>query len=76
MNRNQWFRLAFGFMAIMIVLISLDVFSPLSCGMMDRPLTTGDVWCVIQAEMYDPFIMIFGMLWILFIILGFLEKKK
>jgi len=76
MNRKQWFVLAFGFLVMQIIFISMDSMSPLSCGMEGKPLDTGDVWCVINAEMFDPFIWLTGFLWIIFVIIGFLEPKK
>ena len=76
MNRTQWFVLSFGFMVIMIIFIIMDVINPVSCGMGGKPLDTADVWCVINAEMFDPFILLTAFLWILFSIIGFLEPKK
>lgn len=76
MNRKQWFVLAVGFMVIQNIFIFMDSTSPFSCGIEGKPLTTTDVWCVINAEMFDPFIWLTGFLWVLFFILGFLEKKK
>ena len=61
---------------IQIIFINFDSTSPLSCGIEGEPLDTGDVWCVINAEMFDPFIWLTGFLWVIFIVLGFLEPKK
>jgi len=76
MRRSQWFVLAFGFLAIGLFFISLDVYDPFSCGVEGQPLTVDSVWCVMQAEMFDPFIYVFHFLWVLFMICGFLESKK
>ncbi|MBU0460863.1 MAG: hypothetical protein KKH52_03995 [Nanoarchaeota archaeon] len=76
MNRKQWFVLVLGLIVIQTIFISFDSMSPLSCGIEGKPLDTGDVWCVINAEMFDPFIWLIGFLIPVFIICGFLEPKK
>jgi len=76
MKTSQWFALAFGFLAIGTYFISIDKYDPLSCGFEGEPLTVNDVWCVMQAEMFDPFIYVFNFLGFLFMICGFLEFKK
>ena len=76
MNRKQWFVLAFGFMLMGLIFISMDSMSPFSCGIEGEPLDVGDVWCVINAEMFDPFIWLSYFLFVIFLICGFLEPKK
>jgi len=78
MNRTQWFVLAFGFMLIGIYFVSMDFRSPTTCEMLqaDSPLTTSDVWCVINTEMFDPFISLLFPLVFLCLILGWLEPKN
>ena len=76
MRRAQWFVLAFGFLAIGAFFISIDKSDPFSCDLEGQPLTVGSVWCVMQAEMFDPFIYVFHFLGFLFMICGFLEFKK
>ena len=68
MKRSQWLVLGIGFMLIGIFFIKLDVYDPVLC--------RDDLWCIMQAEMFDPFIsLLFPLSWI-FLICGFLEPKK
>lgn len=76
MNKIQWFILSIFFILMGMYFISLDFLSPLSCGIEGKPLDTGDVWCVINAEMFDPFINLLFPLGFICLILGFLEPKK
>ena len=68
MKRSQWFVWFYGLMLIGLLLIKLDVYDPISCG--------NNLWCIMQAEMYDPFIMLLFPLSWLFMICGFLEPKR
>jgi len=65
MKSSQWFVLGIGFTLIGGSFIKQDVFDPLLC--MDN------LWCIMQAEMFDPFIMLLFPLSWLFIICGFIE---
>ena len=68
MRKAQWFVLGIGIMLIGMFFISMDVYDPFSCG--------DNLWCIMQAEMYDTFIsLLFPLSW-LFMICGFLEPKK
>ena len=80
MKRNQWFVLAWSFMIIGIMFIGLDTMntSCLNAKMLGtlEPADIGDVWCVVNAEIYEPFIYLSYALFVVFLILGFMEKKK
>ena len=88
MNKKQWFALAFSFMLIGFMFIGLDQMNG-SClnaflefniiqakQGIPTDLVLSDIWCVVNSEMYEPFIYLFHALWIVFMILGFMEKKK
>ena len=67
MNKKQWFVLQIGFLLIMFFFIKIDT-SPMHCRL-------DDVWCVMQAEMFDPFIyLLFGISNIC-LVCGWLEPK-
>ena len=84
MNRKQWFVLAWSCMIIVIIFIGIDTmnnhcFNAEMSKMSFEPADISDVWCVVNAEIYEPFIYLFYSLWIVFMICGFLEptfKKK
>ncbi len=81
MNKIQWFVLAFGFMLIGLFFIYEDsqFRSCLEVATISEELDSGDVWCIINGEIRDPFIPVTYFLFILFMICGFLEpsqKKK
>ncbi|TKJ17294.1 hypothetical protein CEE44_02040 [Candidatus Woesearchaeota archaeon B3_Woes] len=42
----------------------------------DGQLDKYDVTCILGGEMYEPFIYLFNLLWIVFLILAWLEPKK
>ncbi|HDZ27931.1 hypothetical protein LCGC14_1005720 [marine sediment metagenome] len=81
MNRKQWFVLAWSCMIIGILFIGLDTMNG-GClrakmsSLTAEPADLGDVWCVVNSEMYEPFIYLAYMLWVVFLILGFLEPKE
>ena len=81
MNKKQLYILAFGFMLIGVIFIYLDMsgaecLCSSSSDIAEQPLDIYDVYCVINSEMYDPFIWMFHLLWVLFIILAWQTKDK
>ena len=76
MNRNQWFVLAWGFMILGIFFISIDTLTTSCLGVSDDMVSVYEVYCVVNAEMYEPFIYLTYFLFIVFMICGFLEPKK
>ena len=82
MKRNQWFVLAWSFMLIGMMFIALDTMNShcldtkISLISLGSELDLSDVWCVINAEILEPFIYLSYALWIVFMILGFMENKK
>ncbi len=76
MKASQWWVLAIGCYLMMFWFISMDVYSPLDCGGLDGDLDSGDVWCIFQAEMFDPFIYLLFPLGLMLSICGILEEKK
>lgn len=79
MNKKQLYILAFGFMLIGIIFIYLDI-SGSSClypQLLDeRPFDISDAYCIMNTEMYDPFIWMFHLLWVLFMVLAWQTKEK
>ena len=76
MNSKQWFVLIIGLLIIQFIFIKMDSIDPNSCGIEGKPLSTSGVWCVVNAEMFDPFIWFIGFLVPILIICSFLEPKK
>ena len=76
MNKSQWFVLSWSCMIIGVIFIAIDSFSTRCINLISEQLSIYDVWCVVNAEIYEPFIYMFYMLFIVFMILGFMEKKK
>lgn len=81
MDKKQLYVLSFGFLLIGMFFIFIDsdfnlCWLSFDSNVSEGQLDIGDVYCVINSEMYDPFIWIFHFLWILFIILAWLEPKK
>jgi hypothetical protein len=82
MRTNQWFVLGLGFFLLAQYFMYQDVgiYENL-CGMRgagkniedsSKILTRGDLWCI-NTEIYDPFIELFMMLWIVCWVNGILE---
>lgn len=76
MNRYQWAVLIIGLTGIMFMFIRMDAMSPSECVVPGTELTTYEVWCIINAEMFDPFIWLLGFLIPVLTICAFLEPKK
>lgn len=80
MRSNQWYVLGFAFLILMIWFIKIDL--TFNCNMFsvaDENLDKADMWCVVNSEIYDPFIYLFAVLWIVCWINAWLEhhsKKK
>lgn len=81
MNRKQWFALAWSCMLIGMMFIGIDNMNNhcLNARIDYVPygeLDISDVWCVVNAEIYEPFIYLSYALFVVFYILGFMENKK
>ncbi|MCD4759460.1 hypothetical protein K8R33_01060 [archaeon] len=80
MKKKQWFTLAWLCMGMGIFFILIDTMNG-SC-LYSTILSSGpnisvsDVHCVINSEIYEPFIYFSYALWLIFIIMGVKEKKK
>jgi len=77
MNRKQWYALAIAFFVLMIFFIYLD--SIYYCDVFsieEETLSKADIFCVVNGEIYDPFIWLFGVLWIVFLICTWLQPKN
>ena len=77
MNKNQWFILSITFWILMFLFIKVD--STFNCDMFsvtEANLDKSDIWCVVNSEIYDPFIWLFPILAIAFFVCGWLEPKK
>jgi len=84
MKSSQWFVLSIMFWILMGWFIFID--STFNCDMFsleERSLSQADIWCVVNSEIYDPFIYLFFALGITCSICGglelffeFKEKKK
>lgn len=80
MNKKQWHTLSILSMVIMVIFIRIDLVNN-SCLDLALEYTTStigiyDVWCIINSEMYEPFIYLSFMLSGVFLILGLLESKE
>lgn len=76
MKRSQWFIFSIVFWILMILFITID--NTFDCDMFEKyelPLGKFDIWCIVNSEIYDPFIWIFATLGVACIICGCLEKK-
>ena len=90
MNRKQWGVFAWGFLLLGLLFIGIDSLNnncfnlKLELSLMNMRLGTpiqdnldfADVWCVVNSEIYEPFIYISYFLWIVFLICGWLEPKE
>ena len=68
MDKTQWLVLQISLVLILFLFISIDT-SAISCGV-------DDVYCLLNSEIYDPFILLIGSLALVVMILGWLEPKK
>jgi len=69
MTRREWFILSIIFWVIIGIFVSLDLMNPLTCVQASgSQASAADIWCIFQSEMYDPFIMMFGLLGFCFFI--------
>ena len=74
MRKNQWFVLGFAFLLLMNWFIIIDNgFNCINISDIEKPLGEGDIWECVNSEIYDPFIYIFAVLWIVCWINGGLE---
>ena len=89
MNRKQCFTLAWAFIIIGMIFIGIDMSNnhclntsleietiQIMRGIVNEPMSIGDIWCVVNSEMYEPFITLSYLLGIVFMVMGFLEKKE
>ena len=81
MKRSQWFTLAWSCMIIGMIFIGIDLMNNQCLNLMlenptFEPTSLFNTWCVINSEIYEPFTYLSYMLWIVFLTLGFMEKKK
>ena len=88
MNRKQYFVLAWSFMLIGMMFIGIDTMytHTLNTALeidtlqimsgINEPADIGTIWIVVNAEIYEPFIYLSYVLFVVFMILGFMEKKK
>ena len=89
MRANQWFVIGFAFLLLGMYFGIQDMNYERICGIGgaghtleegSKTLTRGDLWCI-NTEIYDPFIYLFFMMWIVCWVNGILEwwaerKKK
>jgi len=73
MNKKQWNVLGIFFILMGILFILLDTTS-LPC--LAGEVTASTIYCVVNAEILEPFIWLFYPLGIVCFILGWLEKRK
>ena len=88
MNRKQWVVLTWSFVLIGFMFIGLDQmngsclnafleFNIISAKQgIPTDLVLSDIWCVVNSEMFEPFIYLSYALSIVFMILGLMEKKQ
>ncbi len=81
MNRNQWFVLGIFFILMNTVFIQLDT-SALPCLNVAGETTATEsdivssIYCIVNAEILEPFIWLFFPLGLICFVLGWLEPKK
>ena len=76
MNKRQLLILGIIFLILMFLFIKID--SGFNCDMFSiekENLSKADIWCVVNSEIYDPFIGIFGILSPLFFLWSLFEPK-
>ncbi|MBS3085697.1 hypothetical protein J4225_03360 [Candidatus Pacearchaeota archaeon] len=81
MNRNQWFVLSIFFTLMGVFFIQLDSSATLCFNIAGESIPTeaeivSSTYCVINSEIFDPFIWFFFPLGIVCIFLGWLEPKN
>ena len=79
MNRKQWNVLSITSWILMILFIGIDSLNNRCLNLRllsESPLDFSDVWCIINSEIHEPFIYLFFVLGITFLICAGLEKKK
>ena len=76
MNRKQWYVLTIASFLFGMFFISIDTSSTSCLGFFTETINFSDIWCVINAEMYEPFIYLFNLGWIVFLICAWLEPKN
>ena len=82
MKRNQWFVLAFSFMMIGIMFIGLDLIANRCLNFVMNNIeqsyahVVSSTYCLIESAMFEPFIYLSFALVLVFMILGFMEKKN
>ena len=90
MQRKQWAVLAIAFFILMVYFINEDHGFQNACGVAgippehytaekwleigSEPVSRVDLWCI-NTEIYDPFIHLFGVMFFVCLINGWLEKK-
>ncbi len=76
MNKKQWYVLSISSIIMMLIFIALDGAYWGCLGSMYGTLSVSDVWCIVNGEIYEPFIHLSYALSLVFLIMGFLEAKK
>ncbi len=85
MDKKQWYKLAIASFLLSMLFISLDMnngFIPTPFGnpcksyQIEQPLNKYDITCILGGEIYEPFIYLFSLLWVFFLILAWLEPKN
>lgn len=78
MNKKQWALLSIFSWILSFIFIGIDSLYSSCLNLLfisESALDFTDVWCIVNGEIYEPFIYLFGSLGIIFMILGWLEKK-
>lgn len=76
MNKKQWITLSITFWILMFLFIGLDRINTCVLDTGNLPLGEYDIWCIVNGEIYEPFIYLFFVLAIAFSICGFFEYKN
>jgi len=78
MNKAQWNVLSVFSYVLMFIFIGLDsqYYSCSNFALLENTLNSGDIWCIVSGEIYEPFIYLFFSLGIIFLILGWLESRR
>lgn len=76
MNKNQWYKLSISSVILMFIFIGIDSLYRGCSRAVSNQLSVYDIWCIVNAEIYEPFIYLFFILNWIFLICGWLEKKN
>ncbi len=76
MNKKQLRYFSIMFWILMMIFIGIDTINTISPNSYKENLTISDIYFLINGEIYEPFIWLFALLGVGFLIMSWLEKEK